>query len=142
MPARNAAGLEQHPPMLWAVVGVVALTLVCTILQTSLVQPYLWPAGDGVHLSGTPPADTPLPARPVRPDTDFAASPVVDLVADASPADRAGIKPGDGVFGFRDPATNRTVDLASLSQASAAERLDVWRETYWLGVRGALEWRT
>lgn len=142
MSSRDEVGLERRPQMMWAVVAIVALTLVCTALQTTLVLPYLWPAGDGIHLSGAPPADTPLPARPVRPDLDLASPPRIDGVAAGGPADRAGLTAGDRVLELRRGAADRSIDLAMLSEANAGERLDVWREMYWLGVRGPLEWRT
>ena len=136
-----AVGLERRPQRLWAIVAVVALTLVCTALQTFVVQPYVWPAGDGIHFSGAPPADTPLPARPVHLDADLAAPPPIDSVAADSPADRAGIEAGDRVLGLRRPDLDRSIDLTKLAEASGPERLETWRQMYWLGVRGTLEWR-
>jgi tRNA A-37 threonylcarbamoyl transferase component Bud32 len=142
MASRDAVSLERRPQMMWAVAAVVALTLVCTAVQTLLVQPYLWPAGDGIHFSGAPPIDTPLPARPVRPEVDLAATPVIDFVAPESPADRAGIKAGDRVLELRRNATDDSLDLRELAEIGTRERLDVWRQMYWLGVRVPLEWRT
>ena len=139
---RDAVGLERRPQVMWAIVAIVALTLVCTALQIAFVQPYLWPAGDGIHFSGAPPADTPLPARPVRPDLDLASPPLIDVVAVGSPAVRAGMKAGDRVLELRRGAANRSINLSMLSQANSGERLDAWRQMYWLGVQGPLEWRT
>jgi tRNA A-37 threonylcarbamoyl transferase component Bud32 len=127
---------------LWAVIGVIALTLVCTALQIVLVQPYLWPAGDGLHFSGAPPIDAPLPARPIRPDLELTAPPVIDLVATGSPADRAGIRAGDRVLELRGDRTDRFVNFSILSDANPRARLEVWRQMYWLGVREPLTWRT
>ena len=135
------ADVERRPQVLWAVVAIVALTLACTVLQTFVVHPYLWPAGDGIHFSGAPPADTPLPARPVHLDVDLAAPPPIDFVAAGSPADRAGMHPGDRVVALRRPAHASSIDFTGLPHASTGERLDVWRQMYWLGVRGPVEWR-
>ncbi|MGB2715873.1 MAG: protein kinase [Vicinamibacterales bacterium] len=142
MSPRDAVGLERRPQMMWAIAAIVALTLACTALQIARVLPYLWPAGDGIHFAGAPPADTPLPARPVRPDPDLASPPLIDVVAAGSPADRAGMRAGDRVLELRHGATDRSINLATLSQANSGGRLDVWRQMYWLGVRGPLEWAT
>jgi tRNA A-37 threonylcarbamoyl transferase component Bud32 len=126
--------------MMWAVVAAAVLTVLCTASQALLVEPYLWPAGEGVHFSGAPPLDAPLPARPPNPDLDLAATPIINAIADASPAQRAGLRVGDRVLELRQQGTNRSVDLSRLAEASPHERLDVWRQTYWLGVRSPMAW--
>jgi len=56
--------LERLPAFAWCVIGVVALSVLYTILQVGFVRPYLWPAGVGATYQGDSSTDTPLRARP------------------------------------------------------------------------------
>ena len=137
--ARAPVGLERHPQTSWVVASVVAAALVCAGIQVLAVAPFLWPAGDGVLLSGDPPPDTPLPARPPLLDTQAGATATVERVAPGSPADRARVKAGDRVLELKRPGRD-PIDLSAMAGMNAAARLDIWRSRYWLGVRGPLEW--
>jgi tRNA A-37 threonylcarbamoyl transferase component Bud32 len=131
-PARSAT---------WAVAALVALTLVCAAIQVVLVHPYLWPAGDGVRLSGTPPLDSPLPARPPALERQAGGGYAIAGVSPGSPASRAGLEAGDRILGVRRDG-RAAIDLAGAAEsADPYARLRAWRELYWLGVRGPVEWR-
>jgi hypothetical protein len=136
---RDPVGLERHPHTMWVVAGLVALMLISAALQVFAVRPYLWPAGDGIRLSGDAPPDTPLPARPPRVDRPIGNPPTVAAVAADSPAARAGLKVGDRILSLRRDES-RMVDLTS-ARGDPPARLDAWRDLYWLGVRGPVEWR-
>ena len=66
-----------------------------TVIQVTLVRPYLWPAGTGATLAGDPTAHLPLKARPPNVVKDFISAPEITRVAPGSPADAAGIVAGD-----------------------------------------------
>ena len=125
---------------MWGVAALVALTLVCAGLQVVRVQPYLWPAGDGIRLSGEAPPDTPLPARAPHTVNSIGPSPLIETIAPGSPAGRSGLAAGDRVLDVRRSADGYTVDFSRAPDADAAAQLDTWRRLYWLGVRGPVEW--
>ena len=137
--ARAPVGLERHPQTLWVVASVVATALLCAGIQVLAVAPFLWPAGDGARLSGDPPPDTPLPARPPL-LSSTATAVTVEGVAPGSPSDRAGFKPGDRVLALKRPG-GEIVDVSTMPTIDGGAKLDVWRSRYWLGVRGPVEWR-
>ena len=60
MAAPEPVRLERLPPFAWAVIAVVALSVLSTILQIVVVRPYLWPAGAGALLAGDPTAHLPI----------------------------------------------------------------------------------
>lgn len=138
---RDPVGLERYPQTVWVVATLVALTLICAGLQVLAVQPFLWPAGDGVRLAGEPPPDTPLPARPPLLNNQVGSAAIVETVAAGSPAERAGLASGDRILELRRPRDGAAVDLSHVSEEDAGARLDTWRRMYWLGLRGELEWR-
>ena len=123
----------------WTVAALVALTLLCAAIQVAVVQPYLLPAGDGVRLSIDPPVDVPLPARPPRVDQLIGSAVTVTAVAPGSPAARAGLAYGDRVVRLQREGAD-AVDF-TMQGSDGRARLDAWRERYWLGLRGPLEWR-
>jgi eukaryotic-like serine/threonine-protein kinase len=159
-PASEPVRLERLPPFAWAVIPVVALSLLCTVLQISLVRPYLWPAGAGAMLAGDPTAHFPIRARPPDVSTDFAGPLTVVRVAPESPA--AAATPDSGV---RLPGTSaaaravvvegdrvaaiRWLNIADAAAGSvsfeptpgdANQRLELWRHFYRAGTRGPVEW--
>ena len=136
---RDPAGLERYPQTMWAVAAVVAVALACAGLQVALVQPYLWPAGDGISLSIESPPDAALPARPPRVD-EAAPDATVRAVAAGSPGERAGFAPGDRVLAVRRPYDGAAADLVGGNETDSDTRLDAWRRLYWMGVRRPLEW--
>ena len=138
---RDPSGLERQPFALWVVTALVALTLGCAALQAVTVLPYLWPAGGGMTVSGEPPPDLPLPARPPQVDRLVGSTPLVQSVAPGSPAAAAGLRPGDRVLDVGRLGGPKA-DLSRLASAGEAEWLNAWRDTYWLGVRGSLEWHS
>jgi hypothetical protein len=123
------------------VAALVAITLLCAGLQVLVVRPYLWPAGDGARLAGHTAPDAALPARP--PDISRLRAPAstIETIASGSPAERAGLSPGDRVLELRRVDGRAAVDLTGVAGADEASPLDAWRRAYWLGVRGPLEWR-
>ncbi len=137
---REPAGLERYPQTVWTVAALIALTLACAALQVLAVRPFLWPAGTGVRLVGEPAADTPLPARPPPVHSLVGSAATVESVAPGSPAASQGIAPGDRLLELR-RETGAPVDLSGLSEGDAEARLNVWRQMYWLGVRGPIGWR-
>src|SRR5262245_41459576 len=120
--ARAPVGPERHPRTMWVVAGVVAAALVCAAIQVLAVAPFLWPAGDGVRLSGDPPPDTPLPARPPFLKTATTAV-TIDRVVPGSPSDRAGFRVGDRVNALRRPG-REPIDLSKMPEMDFAEQLD------------------
>ena len=136
---RDPAGLERHPQTMWAVAAIVAVALVCAGLQVALVQPYLWPAGDGISLSIETPPDAALPARPPR--VDAPVHPTVRAVAAGSPGARAGFASGDRVLAVRRSPDGAAADASGANETGPGARLDAWRRLYWMGVRRPLVWR-
>ncbi len=139
-PASESARLERLPPFAWAIIGVVGLTVLYTVMQVLLVRPYLWPAGTGATLAGDPTVHLPLKARPPDVGSDFTAPPEITRVAPGSPAAGAGIVPHSRLRGQHliDEPGRRVMFDARL--ASQAGRVEVWRELYWMGVRGSVDW--
>ena len=97
MAAPEPVRLERLPPFAWAVIAVVALSVLSTILQIVVVRPYLWPAGarrTPRRRSNRAPADQGASAD-IR--KDFASPLLVVRVAPGSPAadDRLAIAAGN-----------------------------------------------
>jgi eukaryotic-like serine/threonine-protein kinase len=132
-------GLDGLDAYTWGVVFVLALTLLYAVLQIAFVRPFLWPAGTGAALAGDPSAVMPLVARPPDVETERGQAATVLRVSAGSPADEAGIRPGDIVLVEERPGVGR-VDLAGLPLATPSERLKTWRDSYQLGVRGDVAW--
>ena len=136
-PPAGRTRLEQLPRTAWGIIAVLVLSVCYAILQTGFVRPYLWPAGAGVLLADDPSAKLPLMARPsdVRGELDRPLE--VLKVAPGSPAASADLKPGDRLV------SERRVDPPAEVQFGAADadaRIGVWRDLYWLGVSGPVEW--
>jgi hypothetical protein len=136
-PASDSARLERLPPFAWCVIAVVALSVLYTVADVGFVRPYLWPAGTGALLREDPASDIPLKARPPSFQTGHGGALTVSAVAPGSPADRAGIQPGDRVRAFRRPEWPESVPLEA---ASVVERVGEWLPFYWSGVSGAIVW--
>jgi eukaryotic-like serine/threonine-protein kinase len=139
-PASESARLERLPRFAWAIIGVVSLTVLYTILQVLLVRPYLWPAGAGATLAGDPTAHLPLKARPPDVDSDFTAPPEITRVAPGSPAAAAGFLPNSRLRAQHLVGDPRRQVIFDARLATEAGRVEVWRDLYWLGVRGAVSW--
>ena len=93
-PAPEPARLERLPAFAWAVIAVVALSVLYTVIQVALVRPYLWPAGTGATLAGDPTAHLPLKARPPDVAADFdLCRHAITRVAPGSPADGSRHRP-------------------------------------------------
>jgi hypothetical protein len=132
-------GLDGLHAYTWGVIGVIALTLLYAVLQVAFVRPFLWPAGTGAAIAGDTSSAMPLIARPPDVEAGRGQPAVVERVSTGSPAERAGIRPGDVLLVEARPGVGR-VDLAALPQATPAERLQIWRDRYGLGVRGDVVW--
>jgi tRNA A-37 threonylcarbamoyl transferase component Bud32 len=143
-PSRATAALPRH---VQAALAVCALTLVYLALQVSLVRPYLWPAGHGALVAGdsrfTGGAGdrTMLLARPPEMTDHPIGATVVREIAPDSPAARAGLRTGDEIVHERLAGTAVEVDLRPLITADPAGQLRIWRDAYWLGLRGPLDVR-
>ncbi len=133
------ARLERLPVFAGGVIAIVALSLVYAAIQIFAVRPYLWPAGTGAVLAGDPAARVPLTARPPDIRVEFAKPLEVARVSPGSPAAENGLAPGDGV-----ERISRVSDAASATfdsrLAREMGRLAAWRELYWTGVSGQVEW--
>jgi eukaryotic-like serine/threonine-protein kinase len=138
-PAPEPVRLERLPRFAWAIIAIVALSVLSTGIQVGLVRPYLWPAGTGATLAGDPTAHLPLKPRPPNVVRDFTSAPEITRVAPGSPADAAGI-----VAGRRLRGEHRVDRFGSVTfddrLSTEAGRVEVWREMYWLGVSGAVNW--
>ncbi len=132
-------GLERLHAYSWGVIAVVVLSLIYALLQVGFVRPYLWPAGTGAAIAGDPESALALVARPPNVEAERGREAVVAGVAPATSAADAGIAPGD-VLIARTGANGRRVDFSTLSSATPAERLAVFRDAYHLGPRGAGDW--
>ena len=132
-------GLDGLRAYTWGVIGVIALTVWYAVLQVAFVRPFLWPAGTGAAIAGDPSAAMPLIARPPDVEAGRGQPAIVERVSKQSPAERAGIRPGDVLLVEERPGVGR-VDLSALPQAASAARLQIWRDRYQLGVRGDVVW--
>ncbi len=132
-------GLDGLHAYTWGVIGAIALTLLYAVLQVAFVRPFLWPAGTGAAIAGDPSAAMPLIARPPDVEAGRGRPATVERVSKQSPAERAGIRPGDVLLVEERPGVGR-VDFSALPQATSSERLQIWRDRYELGVRGDVEW--
>jgi tRNA A-37 threonylcarbamoyl transferase component Bud32 len=138
-PSTDAARLERLPPFAWFVIAIVCLTVIYTVMQVWLVRPYLWPAGTGASIAGDPATHLPLKARPPDVRTDFGATPFVAHVAPESPAAARAIAIGDRVLVIKRLDRPQPVRF-DVPLATSRERLAAWRDFYWLGVSGTVEW--
>jgi tRNA A-37 threonylcarbamoyl transferase component Bud32 len=138
-PAPDPVRLERLPPFAWFVIGVVALAVLCVLLQVLAVRPYLWPAGAGVLLKGDPASHVPLKARPPDIRTEFDGAPAISRVAPGSPAAMQGVTEGNRLLSSHDPRTERRVTFDDRTRTEPG-RLAAWRDLYWTGVSGFVEW--
>ena len=128
--------LERLPAFAWCVIGVVALSVLYTILQVGFVRPYLWPAGVGATYQGDSSTDTPLRARPPNFSTmPLRLSPIGGVIV-GGPAWNAGVRDGDAMNGMARPGEKLPQWVNADDQSAALE----WRRRYWLGVDGTIEW--
>jgi GAF domain-containing protein len=138
-PAPEPVRLERLPRFAWAIIAIVALSVLYTVIQVALVRPYLWPAGTGATLAGDPTAHLPLKARPPNVVRDFTSAPEITRVAPGSPADAAGIVAGNRLRAEHRADGSRSVTFDERLSTNAG-RVEVWRELYRVGVRGAVNW--
>ena len=139
-PASEPVRLERLPAFAWAVIAVVGLAVLYTVVQVMLVRPYLWPAGTGATLAGDPTAQLPLKARPPDVAASFTSPPEIARVAPGSPADANQVVPRSTLLAQAlagDP--QRTVRFDERLSTEAG-RIAVWRDLYWVGVRGPVVW--
>jgi tRNA A-37 threonylcarbamoyl transferase component Bud32 len=133
--------LERLPHWAWAVIAVLALSVVCAILQIGFVRPYLWPAGAGARLAGDPASRIPLTARPADIRTELHGPPTVTEVHPGSPAAMNGIQPADVVVAQRRlDAGSPAAALEISGPTTPAQRIALWRGMYWEGVSGPVQW--
>jgi hypothetical protein len=134
---RDRLALQGIDRSTWAVIATLVLVVACAALQIVRVRPYLYPAGAGAIVSGEAAGLLPLIARPpdVRELRDAGA---VIAVAPGSPAAQAGVRPGD-IVRSQVTSDGRTVEFSS-SSVAPEDRLSAWRDSYRLGVGGALKW--
>ena len=138
-PAPEPVRLERLPRFAWAIIAIVALSVLYTVIQVGLVRPYLWPAGTGATLAGDPTAHLPLKARPPNVVKNFTSAPEITRVAPGSPADGAGIVAGNRLRAGQRADGSRSVTFDE-RLSTAAGRVEVWRELYRVGVSGAVSW--
>jgi hypothetical protein len=142
-PASEPARLERLPTFAWFAIVVVALSVICTILQVAFVRPYVWPAGPGATFESDTTADQPLKARPpdVRPywdNTTYEIAGRISRVVPGGPADAAGIRNGDRLIDFE--GRRQYIDYIALPFVPVQHKLAAWRDYYWLGVSGPVTW--
>ena len=138
-PAPEPARLERLPRFAWAIIAIVALSVLYTVIQVGLVRPYLWPAGTGATLAGDPTAHLPLKARPPDVVRNFTSAPEITRVAARSPADAAGIVAGRRLHAEQRDDGRGSVTFDARLRTEAG-RVEVWREMYRLGVSGTVDW--
>ena len=138
-PAPEPVRLERLPRFAWVIIAIVALSVLYTVIQIGLVRPYLWPAGTGATLAGDPKAHLPLKARPPNVVRDFISAPAITRVAPGSPADAAGIVAGNRLRAEHRADGSRSVTFDERLSTNTG-RVEVWRELYRVGVRGAVNW--
>lgn len=139
-PASEPVRLERLPAFAWAVIAVVGLSVLCTVVQVMLVRPYLWPAGTGATLAGNPTAQLPLEARPPDVAAYFISPPEIARVAPGSPADANHVVPHSTLLAQELAGDPQRAVRFDDRLSSEAGRIAVWRELYWVGVRGAVVW--
>lgn len=104
------------------VIAVLVLASADLALQSLVLRPRVWPAGAGLTTSGelVPSLDPPRAIARMRPpDTSGSREITVLDVMPGSPADRAGLRPGQSVARLTD----------------ATHYLRSWRDGYWNGAR-------
>ena len=138
-PAPEPVRLERLPRFAWAIIPIVALSVLYTVIQVARVRPYLWPAGTGATLAGDPTAHLPLKARPPNVVRDFLSAPQITRVAPGSAADAAGIVAGHRLRAVHRADGSRRVTFDGRLSTDAG-RVEVWRELYRAGVSGAVNW--
>jgi serine/threonine-protein kinase len=142
----SARGFRKRPPFIAASV-VVCLTAVYAILQLLFVRPYLWPSGHGAlvagdaRFTGGSGASSMLLARPPEITDHPIGATIVRDVFPGSPAERAGLRPGDDIVAERPAGGSAELDLTPLLMAEPGEQLRIWRSAYWMGLRGPLDIR-
>ena len=133
--------LEHLPRWAWGVTAILALSVVCAILQIGFVRPYLWPAGAGVRLAGDPVSRNQPLARPADVSHELDGPLRVTDVHPGSPAASSGIQPDDLVLSQRPLGAAAGARALKASEAgSSAQRMALWRELYWHGVSGPVQW--
>jgi tRNA A-37 threonylcarbamoyl transferase component Bud32 len=113
-----------------AAIVVVVLAAVYMVLQVGYVRPHLWPAGDGSRVGAI--SGVVLLGRPPLATRDAVS--VVEVLP-GSPAYTAGLRVGDVVLEQTDLRTRERVDARGMAHAGTAERLEIWRDAYRIGVR-------
>jgi tRNA A-37 threonylcarbamoyl transferase component Bud32 len=134
--SRRAA--DASPALTTAVRIAVVLAALVVSVQVAVVRPSAYPAGAGFTLRAGalagPLADPQSLKLSRPPDLSRAASPLVAEVQPGSPADEAGLRPGDRVLAVADARGGR-LDLRGLETATPEAALGVWRAAWWLDVR-------
>jgi predicted Ser/Thr protein kinase/GAF domain-containing protein len=137
-PPAGRTRIERFPRSAWGVVAVLVLSVGYAILQTGFVRPYLWPAGSGARLAADPTAKLPLMTRPSDVRGELAGPLEVVEIAAGSPAASAGLRTGDRVLAER--RADRSAEV-TFQATTPSERIAVWRDRYWLGVSGPVEFQ-
>jgi tRNA A-37 threonylcarbamoyl transferase component Bud32 len=126
------------------VVIVVVLSVMYAVLQVGFVRPHLWPAGHGARVAGDPrftggsSANALLLGRPPALDDRMIEATHVEEVMPGSPADLAGLRPGDVIVEELDLRTRQRVNLRNFAASDRQQKMRAWREAYWTGVRDPL----
>jgi hypothetical protein len=148
MTPSDSARLERLPAFAWCVIAVVALAVVYTVLDVGFVRPYLWPAGAGAQFEGDPANAIPLKARPPQVPRSFTTAPIVERVADGSPAAASRVEAGDRLLEVgrlaEVPGDSSSIAFGGPGSSSIDDQssfLIAWRRWYRMGVSGPVEWR-
>ena len=131
--------LEHLPAFAWSVIGIVALSVVYTVLQVAFVRPFLWPAGSGARFAGDPATVFPIKARPPDVRKYFGEALAIAQVTPGSPAAAAGLVPGDLVVTVT--AANTGDVQMRYGPGDIGGRIQTWKAFYWNGVEGLVQWR-
>jgi tRNA A-37 threonylcarbamoyl transferase component Bud32 len=143
----DRVSIERLPSAAWAVAVVLGLSVIYLVLQVTFVRPYLWPAGHGLRLAGDSrfaggsDERAQLLARPPAIREHPAGTPVIRDIYPGSPAASQDLRPGDALLTLRSLSTNRAVDLSAMAMADRPGQIEIWRDTYRLGLQGELEVR-
>src|SRR5688572_6654969 len=140
-PSDSAVSTRAWPAGSWWSALVVVLSLCAIVLQIGFVLPWLSPAGHGLSIDGDPllvgsgDRETVMPRPPSAVQRHLTS---VRAVREQSPAATAGLRAGDRILAVR-AVDGQWIDLAPQTHGDVPLR--AWRESYWLGPRGALELR-